>query len=237
MIVANPAYGSITEDWFDPGYWGECASPVATGGRGGAWFISAEQGDLVLRHYRRGGLIARVSEKSYVNTGLNRTRSFREFQLLRTLYNRGLPVPEPVAAWAGTHHGLWYHAAILTRRIEGAVPWPEVPNSGDEALWRQVGRMIRRFHDAGLDHVDLNCDNILMANGELYLIDLDRCRLRSSSGGNWQQANLNRLWRSVVKRMSTFTERQRESLWKCLVEGYHTQPLSGSGAEPGKTVL
>lgn len=226
MLVVNPAYEAITEDCFDPEYWGRNAHPVSTGGRGSAWFVDSGQGGMVLRHYRRGGMIARLSDRSYVFTGWRRNRSWREYQLLSQLYGQGLPVPEPVAACSERVRGLWYHAAILIRRIEGAVPLPEVTNLTDEALWRAVGVMIRRFHDAGLDHVDLNCDNILVAGDNVYLIDLDRCRLRpEKAGGRWQRANLQRLWRSVVKRMPKFTETQRDSLWKCLMEGYHNHPL------------
>lgn len=224
MLVVNPAYKAISNAWFDPAHWGARAQPVSAGGRGSAWFVDTDQGDMVLRHYRRGGMVARVSERSYVFTGWRNTRSYREFQLLKELYGRGLPVPEPVAACA-KRYGVWYQAAILIRRIPGAVPFPEAENLNDEALWAEVGRMIRRFHDAGLDHVDLNCDNILVAGDSLSLIDLDRCRLRTAgSGGRWQQDNLQRLWRSVVKRMSEVTELQRASLWKSLVAGYHKHP-------------
>ncbi|MFL1403927.1 3-deoxy-D-manno-octulosonic acid kinase [Marinobacter sp. M1N3S26] len=236
MLVVNPAYKAITEDWFDPEYWGWNARPVSTGGRGSAWFVDSDQGGMVLRHYRRGGLVARLSEKSYIYLGHDRTRSFREFHLLKALYDRGLPVPEPVAAWSKTHNGVCYRASIIIRRIDGAEPWPEVVRLDDEGLWHRIGGMIRRFHDAGLDHVDLNCDNILVAGDDVYLIDLDRCRLRpGTAGGQWQRANLRRLWRSVVKRMSKFTETQRDSLWECLMAGYHKHPLSGP--ESGNTVL
>ena len=225
MLVRNPAYEGVSEAWFDPAYWGADARAVSTGGRGSAWFIDADQGDMVLRHYRRGGLISRFSERSYVYTGWKRTRAFREFQLLKELYDQGLPVPEPVAAYAQRSGGLLYHAAILIRKIEGAVPLPEAPGVSNEALWRQVGEMIRRFHDAGLDHVDLNCDNILVAQGQLYLIDLDRCRHHDRrAGAGWRESNLQRLRRSVVKRVSQVTETQRERLWKSLLSGYHKCP-------------
>ncbi|MFC4259132.1 3-deoxy-D-manno-octulosonic acid kinase [Marinobacter lacisalsi] len=229
MLVVNPAYKAVTEAWFDPAHWGTRAKPVSAGGRGSAWFLETDQGDMVLRHYRRGGLVARISERSYIFTGRRRTRSCQEFHLLKTLHDRGLPVPEPVAAWWGERRGLWYQAAILVRRIDCAVPLPEAPKLAYAALWHQLGGMIRRFHDAGLDHVDLNCDNILVAGGELYLIDLDRCRLRvGSDEAAWKADNLQRLRRSVEKRVVQVTEPQRNSLWEYLCEGYHRRPLSGS---------
>src|SRR5687768_10534560 len=36
----------------------------------------------VLRHYRRGGLIAKLSQDGYLWTGASRTRSFKEWRLL-----------------------------------------------------------------------------------------------------------------------------------------------------------
>lgn len=225
MLIVNPEYNSVTDQWFDPDYWGRSADPVATGGRGGAWFVETGYGSMVLRHYLRGGLIARLSERSYFYFGWQRTRCFREFHLLMKLFNSGLPVPEPIAAWSKPHLGIWYRAAILIRRIEGAVPMPEAPGLEDQGVWRLVGEMIRRFHDFGLDHIDLNCDNILITNGGTYLIDLDRCRLRSG-GSDWKTGNLNRLWRSVEKRMQTLTEKQRLSLWQSLLVGYNCDSAS-----------
>ncbi|MFW5825828.1 MAG: 3-deoxy-D-manno-octulosonic acid kinase [Marinobacter sp.] len=220
MLVVNPAYKDVTEDWFDPAHWGAHAQPVSAGGRGSAWFVTTDQGDMVLRQYRRGGMVARFSERSYLFTGWKNTRSYREFELLRVLHGQGLPVPEPVAATA-QRSALCYRAAILIRRIPGAVPLPEVDNLDDESLWREVGRTIRRFHDAGLDHVDLNCDNILVAGGEVYLIDFDRCRYRGTAANRRasDDRNLSRLRRSVGKRLGKISEKQ-PLLWSRLMEGY-----------------
>jgi len=65
-------------------------------------------------------------------------------------------------------------------------------------LLKRVGTTVRRFHDAGLDHVDLNARNLLVdPQGKVWLIDLDRCRRRQP--GKWQEANLERLQRSLAK--------------------------------------
>lgn len=177
---------------------------------------------MVLRHYRRGGMMARISERNYLYSGWDNTRSFREFRLLEVLKARGLPVPTPVAAWAGRRGRLWYHAAILIERIPGSVPLPEASEVQNEVLWAQVGKTVRQFHDNGLEHVDLNCDNILIASGKIYLIDFDRCRLRRSAiFVSWKKNNLNRLRRSVDKRLQATAESQRDHLWQALLKGYH----------------
>lgn len=168
-------------------------------GRGASLFLDAGTEEWVLRTYRRGGLIARLSEQHYVWTGLERSRAFRECRLTAELFDQGLPVPRPVAAGV-TRHGLTYRAALITVRIPGARALAELLVSGeaDDDLLNRVGTTIRRFHDAGLDHVDLNARNLLVdPKGKVWLIDLDRCRLRPK--GAWQAGNLARLERSLVR--------------------------------------
>jgi 3-deoxy-D-manno-octulosonic acid kinase len=166
-------------------------------GRGSSLFLDAGCEQWVLRPYRRGGLIARLSESRYLWTGLERTRAFRELRLTAHLHREGLPVPRPVAA-AVTRGGPTYTAALITVRIPGAGALAERLAEAEPALLERVGATIRRFHQAGLDHVDLNARNLLIdADGCVWLIDLDRCRLRAP--GAWQEANLARLARSLVK--------------------------------------
>ncbi|PLW83668.1 3-deoxy-D-manno-octulosonic acid kinase [Kineobactrum sediminis] len=221
LLLGNPAYPAVTGEWLSPAFWGDSARPVAAGGRGGAWFIHSDYGDLVLRRYLRGGLVARLSRASYVFTGFRRTRALAEFRLLNRLRELDLPVPEPVAALVSRQGLFRYRAAILLRRIPNARPLPEVANLEDPQLWRQVGQMLRAFHDAGLDHVDLNCDNILVADGSLWLIDFDRCRLRRTGaiGEAWKVRNLTRLKRSVGKRCRDVAW---SPLWGNLLQGYHS---------------
>lgn len=186
---------------FDPEHWR--AQGLVTGeapGRGTSLFLAAGGGrEWVLRPYRRGGLVARLSEIRYLWTGLERTRAFRELRLTADLHQRGLPVPPPVAA-AVIRCGLTYEATLITERIPDARALADrlETNKADEALLVEVGRTIRRFHNAGLDHVDLNARNLLVDNEErVWLIDLDRCRMRPK--GRWQAASLARLERSLTK--------------------------------------
>src|SRR5690606_26182180 len=122
--------------------------------------------EWVLRPYRRGGLVARLSEARYLWTGLERTRAFRELRLTADLHARGLPVPRPVAADV-TRHGLTYSAALITVRLPGARALASLLENGeaDDDLLQRVGATIRRFHDVGLDHVDLDARNLLVDEG------------------------------------------------------------------------
>ncbi|MBW8374083.1 3-deoxy-D-manno-octulosonic acid kinase [Stenotrophomonas maltophilia] len=184
---------------FAPAHWGERARPVGDGGRGGAWFVDAPFGHAVLRQYLRGGLAAKLSRDHYIWRGANRTRSFAEFRLMRALRAQKLPVPRPIAAFY-MREGLRYKAAILMERLEGVRSLADrALVAGRGAPWEETGRLIARFHRAGLDHADLNAHNILFdANGHGWLIDFDRGVLRIPAT-RWRERNLKRLLRSLIK--------------------------------------
>ena len=68
----------------------------------------------------------------------------------------------------------------------------------DDARWAAIGRCLRRFHDAGVQHADLNAQNIMLgAQGEVWVLDFDRGRLREP--GAWRERVLDRLARSLAK--------------------------------------
>ena len=107
--LGNPALRA-EESLFDPNFWsarGELAA--VSNGRGAAWYVGSAAHPMVLRHYRRGGLIARLSQDRYVWSGEDRVRAFAEWRLLFHLAQRGLDVPKPVAAF--------YRRAGLTYQI------------------------------------------------------------------------------------------------------------------------
>jgi 3-deoxy-D-manno-octulosonic acid kinase len=196
---------------FQPARWGDRARPVDEGGRGSAWFVDTPFGHCVLRHYLRGGLAARLSRDRYLWKGANRTRSFAEFRLMRALIARKLPVPRPIAA-CYLREGLRYRAAILMERLEGVRSLADrALVAGRGAPWEETGRLIARFHRAGLDHADLNAHNILFdANGHGWLIDFDRGVLRIPAT-RWRERNLARLLRSLLKLRG---ERSRDEVEK-----------------------
>lgn len=189
--------------WFEPTHWGRRVHPVHAGGRGGAWFVDAPFGAAVLRHYRRGGMAARVSREHYFWQGEARVRSFAEYRLTMTLLQRGLPVPRPLAAcyW---REGMRYRAAILLERLQPVRTLAQcAAEDPAQAPWDDVGRLVARFHRAGLDHADLNASNILVTTepggrDDGWLIDFDRGRLRKP-GRAWRENNLARLLRSLQK--------------------------------------
>jgi 3-deoxy-D-manno-octulosonic acid kinase len=183
--------------------------------------VDTPAGECVLRHYHRGGLIARFNRDRYLWTGADRTRSFREFRLLSHIAALGLPAPQPVAA-GYRRNGLVYTADLLTRRIDDAHTLAQCLSEGrlDADLARETGALVARFHREGICHADLNAHNVLLAGTALYLIDFDRGALRTPAEG-WRLANLARLRRSLVKlgaceRITDF----QAAIWGPLVYGY-----------------
>jgi 3-deoxy-D-manno-octulosonic acid kinase len=230
--VAPVALAATLEVMFEPEYWrarGELFD--VTRGRGAAWFIGAAPRQWALRHYRRGGWVARASVDRYVWTGETRVRAFAEWRLLAALTRLALPVPAPIAA-RYQRHGLLYRCDLITRRIPGALPLSErlarLPVG--EAVWHEVGATVARLHAAGADHADLNAHNILIDDaGAVSVIDFDRGRLRSpgagASPGSWAARNLTRLLRSLTKIKAELPGgRFGADEWQCFLDGYGRAP-------------
>ena len=171
----------------------------ARAGRGNTHFLTLGGHELVLRHYRRGGLVRHLVERRYVWTGIARTRAVREFELLRELELEGLPAPRAYAC-AVTRHGAFWSGSLVTRRLPGRT-LAEQLDAGAEAPWEGIGRCIARFHASGIRHADLNAHNVMFDGQAVRLIDFDRASRRRAgeAGAPWQGENLRRLRRSLVK--------------------------------------
>lgn len=209
--------------WFDPQGWGDRAQQVGEGGRGGAWYIDASHGPCVLRQYLRGGLAAKVSRDKYLWRGADQVRSFAEFRLMRDLLKQALPVPRPIAA-SYVREGMTYRAGILMERLVDVRSLAELAAlDGHSAPWDEAGRLVARFHRAGLDHADLNAHNLLFdADGQGWMIDFDRSTLRIPATG-WRQGNLARLKRSLLKLRGHRSAAEVEEDFARLRKGYDAQ--------------
>lgn len=207
---------------FDPAYWHSLGKVEGRAqGRGSVAFVRGGTDTWALRHYRRGGHAARLSQDSYLWLGLAASRPWREFHLTAGLHARGLPVPRPVAAHV-ERRGLTYRGDLITVRIPGAVPLADLLAAGalPAAQWSALGAVLRRFHEAGVRHDDINARNILRdAQGRFFLIDFDKARLLPS--GAWQAQNLARFQRSLEKFKAAMPAFHFEAAdWAALLSGY-----------------
>lgn len=225
-MLGNSLLGA-GEALFDPQFWEARGGAGATlGGRGAAWFIGSGERQWVLRHSRRGGLLAPITGDRYVWIDEAQVRSFAEWRMLELLVTRGLPVPKPVAAlYRRSSLGLIYRCDLITERIARSQSLSTVLAAAalPESLWREIGTVIARLHEAGADHADLNAHNILCADGgSVSVIDFDRGRLRPP--GAWQRKNLARLQRSLNKISRTLPgDRFSAREWAWLLLGYQAK--------------
>ncbi|MEM6819758.1 MAG: 3-deoxy-D-manno-octulosonic acid kinase [Pseudomonadota bacterium] len=196
---------------------------AADAGRGATAFVGDESGDYALRTYRRGGAMASLLDDRYLFTGASRVRSLCEYRLLKDMHERGLPVPAPAAARC-EREGLFYRAWLVTTLIPNTETLTETltHTALSEAAWSALGNTLARFHRAGIDHPDLNANNILLQEGgRWFLIDFDRGRQRSPGG--WGSGNLKRLYRSLLKEQAVSgATHWDERHWHALSSGYRS---------------
>lgn len=192
---------AIGDALFEPEAWARGGALIGeASGRGAAYFLRASGGgEWVLRHSRRGGAAARVSDDHYLWQGIARCRVFREWHLLAALTELGLPVPAPVAARV-IKRGLTYRGDLITVRVPQAQPLADClsRHALGASCWQAIGTTLARFHRAGVYHHDLNARNILVGAGDsVTLIDFDKSKQRAP--GRWREKNLARLRRSLDK--------------------------------------
>jgi len=226
ILHAGGRHGEPHDGWFEGEHWRRVGAQVREiPGRGAVLVVEHPGGTWAIRHYQRGGLVAKLIEHHYLWTGLERTRAFREWRLLARLSDAGLPVPEPIAARV-RRTGPIYTADLITsfladtRKLSAYIADDEVP----EGAWERIGRMVRAFHDRGVRHPDLTAHNILLdSRGEPALLDFDNAALEPP--GRWREAGLARLERSLRKvAMETGTQFDAAG-WQALVAAYR-----GAGA-------
>jgi 3-deoxy-D-manno-octulosonic acid kinase len=214
----------VDEAWFEPAQASRVdASATRVAGRGAITFFDTPFAACVLRHYRRGGLVATINSDRYLFTGRARTRGFREFRLLARLHAAGLRVPAPLFA-RYVRSGLMYRADLVTERIPGGRTLADHLATGtlDVALAERVGRAIGEMHVLKVWHADLNAHNVLTDSaGEVWLLDFDRSEFRKSKP-QWRQANLDRLYRSFLKlRARQLMPDFDAKFWSQLLAAYH----------------
>ncbi len=225
VACSSPAHNSLTAEHFSADYWRRNHQLAGTSrGRRTTWFVRRDAKPWVLRHYWRGGLMAKLSADWYFFSGIHYTRPVAELRLLEEMYQLGLPVPKPIAAKVEKVGLWWYRGDILTEQIEDAKDLHALLSETKMQawLWRRLGEQIARFHNLGVCHADLNIRNILLADGRFHLIDFDRGEIRTPKK-YWQRANISRLRRSFDKERAKLAALNfSEDNWRDFLQGYQT---------------
>jgi tRNA A-37 threonylcarbamoyl transferase component Bud32 len=130
-------------------------------------------GDVLIKEYRRGGMLRFVRRRYYFRARI--TRPERELNSLLAVRAAGLCAPEPVACFSrGT---LFYRGWLVTRFIEGRslVAVAASDPAGLESLIDDLTRQVRLLVQHRVAHVDLHPGNVLVAPDKtVYLLDFDR---------------------------------------------------------------
>lgn len=156
-------------------------------------------GDVVVKHYRRGGWVARINQKYYLRTG--KTRCQVEYEQVARAGRLGVNVPEPVAfAFQGR---LFYQAWLITKEIAHQQTLARLGRLGPgrlPAVLDSLRTQVLKMAAQGLWHVDLHPGNVLVdEGGRVFLVDFDKTR---TFRGSKRQllAKYRKRWRRAVKK-------------------------------------
>jgi 3-deoxy-D-manno-octulosonic acid kinase len=148
------------------------------------------------------------------------------------MHAAGLPVPPPIGA-RYIRHGATWSGDIIIGFIPGTETLARRISTGPVSLetWAAIGRMLSRFHAAGICHPDLNAHNVLLRDRTTAcLIDFDGASVRRP-GGLWADANLVRLRRSLEKlNDGPAAGRFDDAQWHCLLTAYHEATMAAAQA-------
>ena len=167
----------------------------------------------LVRHYRRGGLLGRFLGDRYWGAG----RFFEEARITERARALGVATPEVLGVRAEKVGCGWYRGDLATRQISGSrdladylAAWrergigPAGPLRG--TIVRNLAELLRRMHDAGIVHGDLNVKNLLLRvepeGGQAiqaFVVDLDKARMLPSVSARLRAENILRLYRSLEK--------------------------------------
>ena len=176
--------------------------PLETaGGRAPLRRIALPDGVAVVRRSVRGGLLGPILGESSLDGG----RFLREICLSEALRRRGIPTPEMIGGIRWRRFPGLFRWEIATREVEGARDLAEaLGQAADEVAAHEhlarAARLLRRFHDAGFVHHDLNARNIIFDREKrAMIVDLDRAELLPNAPQRLRLGNLARLYRSLHK--------------------------------------
>lgn len=160
---------------------------------------------LVLRHYRHGGLFGGLAGSLFWGPD----RPLQELRVTARAEASGAPVPHVMCLVLWPVAGPLWSAVIGTREERPARDLLRALLDGSEKgelseLTRRVGAAIRKLHDAGVEHGDLQLRNILVAADaptRIVVVDLDRAVFHRYGlvPVSRRARNLGRLARSAVK--------------------------------------
>jgi tRNA A-37 threonylcarbamoyl transferase component Bud32 len=204
LIVHEQLQESFTREGFDqPAVWESClGTGVGESGRGANAIRSFGEVTLRLKQLRRGGLASRYRREHFSAD----RRLLENLSLPLEVAARGIPTAKPWALLVESVTGSGYRGWLATEELSSmrdAAAGVREATQESEARWLVTMGVIKRMHDAGVEHRDLNLGNLLIGDEPqrpVAVVDFDNARLHDDPlpFGLRQQA-LRRLERSYVK--------------------------------------
>jgi len=168
-----------------------------------------EDENMIIRKYLRGGFVRVINRDVYIG----RERPLRELAATARAAAQGIPAPVVLAAVSVKAAGPLYRGYLISRELSGCIDLPsylsQAAQKGEAAFadakraaLQQAAALVRRMHDAGLYHGDLNMKNILINTAApecLFIIDWDKSRDKTTLSVTERSENLLRLCRSMLK--------------------------------------
>jgi hypothetical protein len=196
----------------------------------------AGAGGVILKKMRRGGLLAGLWRERF----LGARRLVANLAIPVEAIRRGVRTPAPVALLV-TGGGALLEAWLAVEEVAGGRDLPALLRRGvpPEGALASAMAAVRRMHDAGLHHRDLNLGNVLVrerppGRWEGFVLDLDRAVLRSGPVPSRLRAlSLLRLERSYVKLFGSrgpLGEAGRDAWYELYAGGDPLRPPPGRAA-------
>lgn len=156
-------------------------------------------GDVVVKHYRRGGFPGLFLKCTYLKVG--KTRCQIEYEQLKNADLLGINVPEPVAFVSKGK--AFYQGWLITREIkhqQSLAKLGRLDVSRAQAAKRKLIEQINLLIDNHIHHTDLHPGNVLVTDeARVYLIDFDKAYRYSGSRKKLQKKYIERWNRAVTK--------------------------------------
>jgi tRNA A-37 threonylcarbamoyl transferase component Bud32 len=175
-------------------------SSAILGGRG---YITSARieglGAVVIKHYKRGGLLRFLMARRYLR--LAKLRPQVEFEVMAWVRTLGVCAPEPVAFI--TKGSFFYRGWLVTKEIPkeeslAAISLMDEPRACRlvSKLTQQISLMIRH----GVYHVDLHPGNVLVDfDDNVFLLDFDKARIWKGRKNGLRDSYIYRWRRAVIK--------------------------------------
>lgn len=179
--------------------------------------IKGSDDRMIIKHYEHGGLFRKITR----DVLLGNSRPFRELVILETAFQKGIPVPEALAARVDRIFGPFYKGEITYKEIPHSTNLLEYLKrlnrrpkeekiSAKRKIINSLAEAIKKMHASGIYHADLNIRNVLIRNTgkgiQVYLLDFACSKVIENISLRARIKNLARLNRSCEKWKAPLTD-------------------------------